>query len=392
VDTAIFMPVPAIFRDYGPSKPKMIGMKRRQSQPAEITRSMATRSSQRRNIALSLTVAASLGVSSCHKPAAPDVVALVDGQAITRSELDQYYTARQKQMGSMRLETPEQGDMDRWALLGDLIDRKIIELQAVKMKVTVKDEDVDIKFAEIKARYTEAQFNQLLQQSNQTISDLRRNLRSSLTADRLINREINSKISVTDQDTVAYFNAYRADFNLAENKYRIAQIVGNSVPTYGRAALFGSKANSAPEARAKIQILKSRIDNGEDFNTLASSLSDAPSAANGGDMGFLLEHQLRSNTLLFAAVSTLKVGETSEILELSPTDSSTPPGYMIVKLISRKGIGQRDLTSPVVQQNVRNQIRNDRSQLLETAYLEILRDNAKVENFFAEEFFAKNHR
>lgn len=105
--------------------------------------------------------------------------------------------------------------------------------------------------------------------------------------------------------------------------------------------------------------------------------------------GFLLKHQLRSNALLFAAVSTLKVGETSEILELSLTDSSTPPGYMLVKLISREGTGQRDLTSPVVQQNVRNQIRNDRSQLLETAYLEILRDNAKVVNFFAEEFRKK---
>jgi peptidyl-prolyl cis-trans isomerase SurA len=369
----------------------MIGMKHRRSQTAEINRFRATHSSQQRKIALSLTIAASLGLSSCQKRA-PDVVALVNGQAITRLELEQYYNAQQGQMGSMHLETPEQVDMDRLALLGDLIDQKIIELQAAKMRLTVKDEDVDIKLAEIKARYTEVQFNQLLQQSNQTIADLRRNLRRSLTADRLINREINSRISVTDEDTVAYFNAHKADFNLTENRYRIAQIVVNSVPTYGRTKLFSSKANNAPEARAKIQILKSRIDNGEEFSTLASSFSDAPSAANGGDMGFLLEHQLRLNTLLFAAVSTLKVGETSEILELSPTDSSTPIGYMLVKLVSREGIGQRDLANPVVQQNIRAQIRNDRSQLLETTYLEILRDNTKVENFLAEEIFARSHK
>ena len=59
-------------------------------------------------------------------------------------------------------------------------------------------------------------------------------------------------------------------------------------------------------------------------------------------------------------------------------------GYAIYKLISREPAGQRDLNDPRVQQAIRQQLRDGRSQLLKTAYFEMLRDQAKVENFFAE--------
>jgi peptidyl-prolyl cis-trans isomerase SurA len=62
-------------------------------------------------------------------------------------------------------------------------------------------------------------------------------------------------------------------------------------------------------------------------------------------------------------------------------------GYAIYKLIDRQAAGQRDLNDPRVQQAIRTQLRDARSQLLKNAYIEMLRDQSRVENYFAEEIF-----
>ena len=54
---------------------------------------------------------------------------------------------------------------------------------------------------------------------------------------------------------------------------------------------------------------------------------------------------------------------------------------------SREPAGQRDGKDPRVQQAIRQQLREGRSQLLKNAFFEMLRDQAKIENFFAEQIF-----
>jgi peptidyl-prolyl cis-trans isomerase SurA len=65
-------------------------------------------------------------------------------------------------------------------------------------------------------------------------------------------------------------------------------------------------------------------------------------------------------------------------------------GYTIYKLLEREPAGQRDITDPAVQQHIRQLLHDGRAQLLKSAYFEMLRDQAKVENFFAEEIFKNN--
>jgi len=83
----------------------------------------------------------------------------------------------------------------------------------------------------------------------------------------------------------------------------------------------------------------------------------------------------------------LKPGQVTEILPMLDAQTKKPAGYAIYKLISREPAGQRELSDPRVQQAIRQQLRDGRSQLLKSAYLEILRDQAKVENFLAEQIF-----
>ena len=92
---------------------------------------------------------------------------------------------------------------------------------------------------------------------------------------------------------------------------------------------------------------------------------------------------------MYVAVTKLKAGQITDILPLLDGQTKKPVGYAIYKLISREPAGQRDLNDPRVQQAIRQQLRDGRSQLLKTAYFEMLRDQAKVENFFADEILRK---
>ena len=112
---------------------------------------------------------------------------------------------------------------------------------------------------------------------------------------------------------------------------------------------------------------------------------DPETSSNGGDMGFHYESEMRSDPTVFAAVTKLKAGQITDIMPLLDGQTKKPVGYAIYKLISREPAGQRDLNDPRVQQAIRQQLRDGRSQLLKSAYFEMLRDQAKVENFFAEE-------
>jgi peptidyl-prolyl cis-trans isomerase SurA len=91
--------------------------------------------------------------------------------------------------------------------------------------------------------------------------------------------------------------------------------------------------------------------------------------------------------MTFAAITKLKPSQTTEILPLLDAQTKKPAGYAIYKLISKEPAGQRDLSDPRVQQSIRQQLHDSRSQLLKNAYFEILRDEAKVRNFYAEEVF-----
>jgi peptidyl-prolyl cis-trans isomerase SurA len=65
-------------------------------------------------------------------------------------------------------------------------------------------------------------------------------------------------------------------------------------------------------------------------------------------------------------------------------------GYQIVTLISKEPAGQRELADPRVQQAIRSQLRDRREQLLKAAYYEVLRDQARVENYYAQKVLDGN--
>jgi len=319
-------------------------------------------------------------MSGCQHPPAPDVMATVNGKDILRSDLEKYYQAS---VGDAQQKpSAEQADIVRLNILSKMIDDEILWQRAAKLNLAASDEDVNAKLTEMKAPYTQEEFDKQLKAHNITVDDYKRELRRELTRTKLLNKEIESKINITDAEIGNYYAEHKAEFNLIEPRYGLAQIVVTSGPAQQTGNLQNSKASGDAEARKKIQDLHQRLESGQDFGTLAQNFSENPNnASNGGDMGFILESQLRSDPDVYNAIGKLKPGEITDVLPVY--DSGGPGrhtiGYAIYKLVSREAAGQRELNDPRVQQVIRQSLRQGHAQLLQNAYFEVLHDAAKVQ-------------
>jgi len=340
-----------------------------------------------RRPASALIVSTLVLFAGCRQGQQDGVVATVNGHPIMRTDVDKLYTVQLASNPQQPGASAEQADATRLQILQELILNEIVDQRAAKQGLTATDSEVDAKLVEVKAPYTEDQFQAKLKASNLTLEEYRHDIRRNLTQNKLINKEITSKITVTDADVANYFNAHKAEFDIAQDQYHLAQIQVTDQPAPA-GNLQNSKATNDDEARKKIQAIKSRIDAGEDFGTLAANFSERQDTApNGGDMGFVTESQMKGDPNTYAAIMKLKAGETTDILPLLEAATRKPMGYSVYKLISKEAAGQRDLSDPSVQQAIRQQLHDSRSQLLKAAYFEMLHDQAKVQNFLAEQIF-----
>ncbi|MGA2277666.1 MAG: SurA N-terminal domain-containing protein [Terracidiphilus sp.] len=320
-------------------------------------------------------------VSGCHRSPSPDVMATVNSKDILRSDLEKYYNATLA--SNPQKPSSEQADIVRLNILKQMIDDEILWQRAARLNLTASDEDVNAKLTEMKTPYTQEEFDKQLKARNITLDDLKRDLRRSLTKTKLLNKEIESKINITDAEIGSYYASHKSEFNVIEPQYHLAQIAVTS----GTDPQSG-KATSDADARKKIQTLHDRLENGEDFGNLAVNFSENPNTApNGGDMGFIPETRLRGDPDVYNAVSKLKPGEITGALPVfeSNGSSSRTVGYAIYKLIAREPAGQRELNDPGVQQIIRQGIHDGHEQLLQNAYFEVLHDEAKIHNYFADQ-------
>jgi peptidyl-prolyl cis-trans isomerase SurA len=335
---------------------------------------------------LAVTLAFSLG---CQKAHDANTVATVNGKPIQRSEVE---TIFQNNLGQSH-QTPSkvQAEITRLNIVRQLIDEEIVMQRAGKQNLVATDDEVAERLNEIKAPFTPEEFQKRLDSQHLTLDDLKREIRRNRTEEKLFNKEITSRINITDVDIANYYNEHKADFNLIEPNYHLAQIIVTAAPMPPQQVgnLQNSKAMNEADAKRKIEVLHNKLESGDDFATLAMNYSENPNTAgNGGDMGFIAESQLRSDPDVYSAVSKLMPNQVTDILPVvGGPGSKQAVGYAIYKLIDREVAGQRQLNDPRVQQAIRQQLRDSREQLLKNAFLEMLRNQARVENYYAEEVF-----
>jgi len=184
-----------------------------------------------RTLAALLLVLAVL--TGCNRSAPANVAATVNGRAITYAELDKQF---QSQFGAQgETSSGDQAMIQKLEVLRTLVDNEIMLQRAEKLGLMAADADVEAKFNELKAPYTQEEFQKQLDSRKMSIDDLKVQLRRDLSVQKLFNKEITSQISITDKDIADFYAANKASFDLAEPQIHMAQILvtPRPIPTCG---------------------------------------------------------------------------------------------------------------------------------------------------------------
>jgi peptidyl-prolyl cis-trans isomerase SurA len=317
--------------------------------------------------------------TSCQRKSSSEreLVAKVDGQPIYRDQVERIYRSRQG--AGSDTNSPEEALSFKLNVLDGLIDNQIVVDHASHAGITVSEAEVDNKVAELQTPYSAEEFQRRLRDQGLDMDDLRKELRQTITFEKLINKEIVSNIKVTDADIAAYYERNKANFNVPETAYHLAQIEVTPFADPEVRNLKNDDAKTPAAAERKIQALYARLRAGDDFATVAQEYSEDPrTASGGGDMGFFTASQLDSTPQLKQAVTSLQVNQFTGIIR-------TSSGYHIIKLLGKEPAARHTLSEVRVQNAIRQTLRNERVQLLKAAYIETLRNRAKVENYLAEQ-------
>jgi peptidyl-prolyl cis-trans isomerase SurA len=345
---------------------------------------------ERRSKLLLFSILAGILAVGCNRQNSDkDVLAKVNGYKITRSEVDKTYNTQTA--GAPQKLSQLEDQALRLNILHQLIDLRLKLQKAEKLGIVATDDEVDSKLSQAKAPYTKEEFQKRLQQVGLTEDDYKTEIRHNVTIEKLLNKEVGSKVTITDAEIQNYYNQNRAQFNLVEPQYDVAQIVVTS-QAGPQPSPIPDKAQDDAQARKKIQIAYNRLESGEDFATVAGRYSeDLDTRNNGGDLGLTPESQLKNtDNATRDAILKLKPEQYSGIIRVVNPQNNQFVGYRIVQLKAKRAAGQREFNDPEVQQFIRNQLRSQREQILRNAYDEVLHDGADVRNYYAEEILKEN--
>jgi len=298
----------------------------------------------------------------------------VDGKAITRADVDKAF---QREGNAAQPLSEEEALTAKLGLLDNLIMEEILVAKASGLKIEVPESEVEAAYIQAKANLTDEAFQQELTKRNLTATDMRDGLRRQLLTQKLITQEVSSKVAVTDQQVTDFFNANRAQFNLPEDAYHLAQIVVTPVREQQVANRTGDDAATPQAAAAKIGQLMERLKGGASFADLARDFSEDPeSAPRGGDLGLVP----------LSAVKQAAPALRDVVLQVTPGNArivSQGGAHTIVLVVAKEAAGQRDLSMPEVKQRITDGLKARQEQLLRTAFLAAARTDADVVNHIA---------
>ena len=314
-------------------------------------------------------------------PAAPpspavtaDTWAVVDGREIRRDDVEKAY----QRAGNASPNVPAEDALAaKLSLLEELIVQDILLAKARALKIEVPESELDTAYSEAKKNISDEAFQQELNRRKVTAADMRDGLRRELIATKVLEQEVGSKVTVTDQEVSDFFNANKPQFNVPEEGYHLAQIVVTPVRDQQVSNRTGDDATTPQEAQAKVQMLMERLKAGASFGDLAVGYSEDPdSAPRGGDLGLVPMSRLKQapaplrDAVLKSAAGTVKV-------------ASMGGAHSLILVVSHEPAGQRDLSMPAVKERITTSLRGRREQLLRAAYVTAARTDADVVNYLA---------
>ena len=257
------------------------------------------------------------------QPAAIDrIVAVVNDEVITQHELRARLDSALGQLQRQGMSSPPRNVLEKQVLERLVMDKVQLQ-QARDMGLRIDDAQLEQALQRIAAgnNLSLAQFRAVLEKDGIAFASFREEIRAEITIARLREREVESKIFISDGEVDNYLASASVQGG-TEEEYQLAHI------------LLRAPESASPEQiqklRAKAEQMLERSSKGEDFAQLAAAYSDAPDGMKGGNLGWRSLDRLP--TMFAEAILKLKVGEVSPVLRSSN-------GFHLIKLLAKRGGG-----------------------------------------------------
>lgn len=254
------------------------------------------------------------------------IVAVVNEDVVTESELEARLPAIRKQLSRQRVRMPPDEVLRKGVLDRMVLER--LQLQAAaRQGIEATDAKIDQTVRQVaqENRMDVAQFETALKQEGLNMAQFREEVRTRLIIQQLLEREINSRVTVSDSE-VANFLARNPGAG-AEIEYNISHIL-IAVPE-------SANPETIQKAKARADTLLAQLKAGAEFEQLAIANSQDVKALEAGNLGWKKAGQLPS--LFLSSVEKLKPGEISDVVR-------SPNGFHILKLNDRRGAAAEPIT------------------------------------------------
>ena len=264
------------------------------------------------------------------------IVAVVNKEVITASELADQVDAAQRQLRRQGTPLPDHAALERQVLERLILVKAQLQL-ARESGIRVDDTQLDKALERIAEgnHMTVGEFRQTLARDGVDFDKFRHDVRDQIILTRLREREVDDKIQVSDSEIDLFLEQQKENAGATKEEYNVAHI------------LFRLPDQASPEqiaaAQARAEKARAEALAGGDFAKLAATYSDGPDALQGGALGWRGADRLPE---LFAnALKTMKPGDVSAVLR-------SPAGFHLLKLLGTRESGGTD-GPPVEQTHVR---------------------------------------
>ena len=258
------------------------------------------------------------------------MVAVVNDEVITRYELNEQKRAVAAQLKRQGVALPPDGELDA-QVLQRYINEKVQLQYAREYGVRADDETVNASVQRIISdnKMSMPQFVSALKVDGVTLEKFRDELKNEIVLSRLRDREVESRVVVTDSEIDTYMAQVLAQgANQAE--YSLAHIL-ILVPEQATPDQIETRKKRAEEAEKQLKA-------GTAFGQVAAVFSDSNDAVQGGALGWRQADRLPA--LYATAANTMKPGDTSAVLR-------SANGFHIVRMVDKRSGAQK----AVVEQN-----------------------------------------
>ena len=237
------------------------------------------------------------------------IVAQVNDDIITLYDLNRKAAPFIKRVKAMARPTGEERRMIyelREKVLNQMVDEKLTDQEIRRYNIRVSEAAIDNTIEEMKKRtyMTDQQLRDSLQKEGLTMAEYRERMKNQILRIRLVNREVKSKIVITDEDIRAYYDENKDQY-VGEGSVHLRQIM------VAVSSMAGEEEKQA--LRDKLALIRQQVMGGASFEALAREHSESPLAKDGGDLGTFVMADLAPQIL--NALTGLKAGDVTPILE-----------------------------------------------------------------------------